>query len=191
MPFQQWVNCGSGVRSVQNISATYISAKCRLRYFHVHVSFTLLTYKYNITNKQDQLQVKQLLFATETYMALRAGHKHGLPWSVARGRQWEGMGGRWGPCSAGTSCGRGGRRRRGRVGFRAGSWIWVRSSETAPLVPLHVPHTSDRLDLWGGGLPVIPMLEISSLKNKLAPPVAWVHVTDPPARGETDKWSER
>lgn len=36
---------------------------------------TTLTYKYNITDKHGQLRVKQLLFATETYIALLTGHK--------------------------------------------------------------------------------------------------------------------
>lgn len=47
-------------------------------FFHMNTSS--LIYKYNITNKQGQLQVKQVLFATETYMALLTGHKQRLPW---------------------------------------------------------------------------------------------------------------
>lgn len=96
----------------------------------------------------------------------------------AKGRQrvrvW---GGGVGTCSAGPGCGGRGRRSWGRVGV--GSRSWVGDDETAPLVPLHVSHTSDRLDLRGGGLPVVPVFEVSSLKDELAPPVAWIHVADP------------
>ena len=46
-------------------------------------------------------------------------------------------------------------------------------------MPLHVTHAPDRLDLRGGGLPVVPVLEISALEDILAPPVAWVHVAHP------------
>lgn len=91
-------------------------------------------------------------------------------------------GGGGGTCSAGPSRGRRGRRSWGRVGV--GGRSWVRDDETAPLVPLHVSHTSDRLDLRGGGLPVIPVFEVSSFEDELAPPVAWIHVADPSAGRE-------
>lgn len=92
-----------------------------------------------------------------------------------------------GPCSAGSSGGG-----RGRVGVGTGAGVRVRvwggsrlrNNETAPLVPLHVPHTSDRLDLGYWGLPVVPVLEVTLFKDELSPPVARVHVADPSA-GET------
>lgn len=86
--------------------------------------------------------------------------------------------------SAGPSGGRGGR------GFRCWgrgrSWVRGRSrdGETPPLVPLHVTHTSDRLDLRCRGIPVVPVLEVSTLKHILAPPVAGVHVAHPSATKE-------
>lgn len=75
------------------------------------------------------------------------------------------------------------------------SWSWSRSrsrirvdnDETALLVPLHVPHTSDRLDLRRRGLPVVPVLEISSFKDELAPSVARVHVADPSGEEATQQ----
>lgn len=51
------------------------------------------------------------------------------------------------------------------------------------LVPLHVPHTSDGLDLRCSGSPIVPVLEISMLKHILAPSVAWIHVSHPPSEG--------
>lgn len=48
------------------------------------------------------------------------------------------------------------------------------------LVPLHVPHTSDGLDLRCSGSPIIPVLEFSMLKHILVPSVAWIHVPNPP-----------
>lgn len=93
----------------------------------------------------------------------------------------------WG--SAGPSCGRRGRRYWGRVRdrARAGRRGWVWDDETALLVPLHVPHTSERLDLGVRSFPVVPMLEVPLLKDELAPPVAWVQVSNP-SRGEHTGW---
>lgn len=134
---------------------------------------------------QAQHQVWQLLFTTETYMTLLTGHCAGSG-CRQRGRQCQwGRAGlrRWAPtgsCSAGSSSGR-----RGgvRVGTGAGVRIWgrtrFRNNETAPLVPLHVPHTPDRLNLRYWGLPVVPVLEVSLFKDELSPPVAWVHVAHP------------
>lgn len=114
--------------------------------------------------------------------------------SAQRGRQCQwGRAGlrRWAPraqggsCSAGSS---GGGRGGVRVGTGAGVRVWgrtrLRNDETAPLVPLHVPHTSDRLDLRYWGLPVVPVLEVTLFKDELSPPVARVHVADP-SGGET------
>lgn len=70
-------------------------------------------------------------------------------------------------------------------------WGWTRSwgrgggrGNIAPsLMPLHVPHTSDGLDLRCSGSPIIPVLEVSLLKHILAPSVTWIHVSYPPSRG--------
>lgn len=68
-----------------------------------------------------------------------------------------------------------------RFGFRIriGSRIGVgrcrgRGNIASSLVPLHVPHTSDGLDLRCSGSPVIPVLVLSTFKHVLAPSVAWV-----------------
>lgn len=72
---------------------------------------------------------------------------------------------------------------------RGWSWGWTRSwgggrGNIAPsLMPLHVPHTSDGLDLRCSGSPIIPVLEVSLLKHILAPSVTWIHVSYPPSRG--------
>lgn len=139
---------------------------------------------------QAQHQVWQLLFTTETNMGLLTGH-----WARSGCRpggrqcQWSRVGlGRWAPggsCSAGSSSG-------GRGGVRVGTGarvrVWgrtrLRNNETAPLVPLHVPHTTDRLDLRYRGLPVVPVLEVTLFKDELSPPVARVHVAHP-SGGET------
>lgn len=93
------------------------------------------------------------------------------------------------PCwgSAGPSCGRRGRRywSRGRLGARAGRRRWVWNDETALLVPLHVPHTPERLDLRVRSFPVVPVLEVPLLKDELAPPVARVQVSNPSRREHT------
>lgn len=77
------------------------------------------------------------------------------------------------------------------VGVRCGIWNWVRigrgrgrgGDNIAPsLVPLHVPYTSDGLDQRCSGAPVVPVLEFSMLKNILAPSIAWIHVSHPPAK---------
>lgn len=138
---------------------------------------------------QAQHQVWQLLFTTETYMALLTGHCAGSGCGQGgRQCQWGRAGlRRWVPrrsCSAGSSSGgRGGVR----VGTGAGVWVWgrtrFRNNETAPLVPLHVPHTSDRLDLRYWGLPVVPVLEVTLFKDELSPPVARVHVAHPSGGG--------
>lgn len=81
---------------------------------------------------------------------------------------------------------------RTRVGVRVrcGIWNWIRigrgrgrgGDNIAPsLVPLHVPYTSDGLDQRCSGAPVVPVLEFSMLKNILAPSIAWIHVSHPPA----------
>lgn len=77
---------------------------------------------------------------------------------------------------------------RTRVGVRCGIWNWIRigrgrgGDNIAPsLVPLHVPYTSDGLDQRCSGAPVVPVLEFSMLKNILAPSIAWIHVSHPPA----------
>lgn len=90
-----------------------------------------------------------------------------------------------------------------RVRFRVGvgiwcwswSWSWSRGwsrrwgwgrcrGNIAPLLmPLHVPHTSDGLDLRFRGSPVVPVLEVSMLKHILVPPVAWIRVSHPPLKG--------
>lgn len=94
---------------------------------------------------------------------------------------------RWG--SAGPSCGRRGGRYWGRVRGRGRGWAragrrgWVWHDETTLLVPLHVPHTPERLDLRVRSFPVVPMLEVPLLKDELAPPVAWIQVSNP-SRGE-------
>lgn len=82
--------------------------------------------------------------------------------------------------------------------FGVGSWVgsWVGSGigigigrcrgggNIAPsLVPLHVPHTSDGLDLRCSGSPIVPVLELSMLKHILASSVAWIHVSYPPSGG--------
>lgn len=81
-------------------------------------------------------------------------------------------------------------RSRIRTGVRVRCGIWNRirigrcrgRCNIAPsLVPLHVPYTSDGLDQRCSGSPVVPVLEFSMLKNILAPSVAWVHVSYPPA----------
>lgn len=85
------------------------------------------------------------------------------------------------PCwgSAGPGCGRRGRRYWGRVRARVRRRGRVGDDETALLVPLHVPHTPQRLDLGVGSFPVVPVLEVPLLEDELAPPVARVQVSDP------------
>ena len=75
-----------------------------------------------------------------------------------------------------------------RIGDRLGSGGGIgrcrgRGNITPSLVPLHVPHTSDGLDLRCSGSPVIPVLEFSMLKHILAPSVAWIGVSHPPSGG--------
>lgn len=71
---------------------------------------------------------------------------------------------------------------------RVGSWSrtrgrgWGRWNITPSLMPLHVPHTSDGLDLRCSGSPSIPVLEVSMFKNVLAPSVAWICVSHPPSK---------
>ena len=81
---------------------------------------------------------------------------------------------------------------RGGGGVGIGSWIGSgigrcrgrgRGNIAPFLVPLHVPHTSDGLDLRCSGSPIIPVLEVSMLKHILAPSVAWIHVSHPPSEG--------
>lgn len=93
--------------------------------------------------------------------------------------------------TAGRGRGRRSRRRsRSRIriwaGSRGRSGVGVRNDEASSLVPLHVPHTSDRLDQGRGGLPVVPVLEVSSFEDVLAAPVAWVHVAHPPGRRQKE-----
>lgn len=69
---------------------------------------------------------------------------------------------------------------------RARGWTGGRSRSrwnVAPsLMPLHVPHTSDGLDLRCSGSPSVPVLEVSMFKNVLAPSVAWIRVSHPPSQ---------
>lgn len=81
--------------------------------------------------------------------------------------------------SAGPGGGRGCRGCWGRGRGRSWSRGRNRDGETPSLVPLHVSHTSDRLDLRCRGIPVVPVLEVSTLKHILPSPVAWVHVANP------------
>lgn len=64
---------------------------------------------------------------------------------------------------------------------------WGRGNVASSFVPLHVPHTSDGLDLRHRGSPVVPVLEFTMFKDILTPPVARIHVSNPPAWGKT-KW---
>ena len=93
--------------------------------------------------------------------------------------------------------GRGGSWGRGvRVGGGGRVWGWVRVGsgfrtrsrgghvETPPLMPLHVPHTSEGLDERCCGSPVVPVLVIAVLKHILAPPVARIHVSHPPSESK-------
>lgn len=79
---------------------------------------------------------------------------------------------------------------RTRVGVRYGIWSRIRirrcrgrgrGNIASSLVPLHVPYTSDGLDQRCSGSPAVPVLEFPMLKNILAPSVAWIHVSHPPA----------
>lgn len=74
---------------------------------------------------------------------------------------------------------------------RCGIWSRVRNGRcrgrgniASSLVPLHVPYASDGLDQRCSGSPVVPVLEFSMLENILAPSVAWIHVSYPPAKQE-------
>lgn len=82
-------------------------------------------------------------------------------------------------------------RARGRVGIRVRTGVGGRvrigrcrgrGNVTSSFVPLHVPHTSDGLDLRHRGSPVVPVLEITVFKDILAPPVARIHISNPPAK---------
>lgn len=64
---------------------------------------------------------------------------------------------------------------------------WGRGNVASSFVPLHVPHTSDGLDLRHRGSPVVPVLEITVFKDILAPPVARIHISNPPAKRERKK----
>lgn len=96
--------------------------------------------------------------------------------------------GRAGPPSAAGSRGRwgSGSRSRSGGGSRTGVWVWTRvgsrvgDGEAAPFVPLHVTYTSDGLQLWFCGSPVIPVFVFAMFKHELTPAVARVHVADPP-----------
>lgn len=90
------------------------------------------------------------------------------------------------PCwgSAGPGRGRRGRRYWGRVRARVRRRGRVGDDEAALLVPLHVPHTPQRLDLGVGSFPVVPVLEVPLLEDELAPPVARVQVSHPPGGWE-------
>lgn len=72
---------------------------------------------------------------------------------------------------------------RTRIGGRIGTGgCWGRGNVASSFVPLHVPHTSDGLDLRHRGSPVVPVFEITVFKDILAPPVAWIHISNPPAK---------
>lgn len=74
-------------------------------------------------------------------------------------------------------------RGRGGFGVRLGRCRGRGRNNIAPFfVPLHVPHTSDGLDLRCSGSPIVPVLEVSMLKHILAPSVAWIHVSHPPSQ---------
>lgn len=64
---------------------------------------------------------------------------------------------------------------------------WGRGNVASSFVPLHVPHTSDGLDLRHRGSPVVPVFEITMFKDILAPPVAWIHISNPPAKRERER----
>lgn len=63
---------------------------------------------------------------------------------------------------------------------------WGRGNVASSFVPLHVPHTSDGLDLRHRGSPVVPVFEITMFKDILAPPVARIHISNPPAKRERE-----
>lgn len=65
---------------------------------------------------------------------------------------------------------------------RARGWNRCRGNEAPSFVPLHVPHTSDGLDLRCSGSPSVPVLEVSMFENVLAASVAWIHVSHPPLK---------
>ncbi len=60
--------------------------------------------------------------------------------------------------------------------------------EAALFVPLHVTHTSDGLQLWFWGSPVVPVFVFAMFKHELTAAVARVHVAHPP---EERDWSVR
>lgn len=81
-----------------------------------------------------------------------------------------------------------------RFGIGSGSRIRIgrcrgrgRGNIATSLVPLHVPHTSDGLDLRCSGSPVVPVLEFSMFKHILAPSVAWICVSHPPLEKSREK----
>lgn len=106
-------------------------------------------------------------------MLLRLGLRF---WSGVRLRV--GVGIRWG-----------GSRSWSRGWSRSRRWGWGRrGGDIAPLLmPLHVPHASDGLDLGFSGSPVVPVLEVSMLKHVLVPPVAWIRVSHPTLMGKDIK----
>lgn len=61
--------------------------------------------------------------------------------------------------------------------------------EAALLVPLHVLHAPQGLNLRAGSLPVVPVLEVALLEDELAPPVARIQVSHPPVRVGTTQSS--
>lgn len=85
----------------------------------------------------------------------------------------------WSRIGSGIGIGRCGARGRGWGRGRGRGWGNIAPS----LVPLHVPHSSDGLDLRCSGSPVVPVLEFSLLKHILAPSVAWIHISHPPSEG--------
>ncbi len=109
-------------------------------------------------------------------------------WGWGWGWGWSG-GGSW---SGGWSGGRGWFGIRAGFGFGFGSRVGDGDGdgdgEAALFVPLHVTHTSDGLQLWFWGSPVVPVFVFAMFKHELTAAVARVHVAHPP---EERDWSVR